>query len=137
MTICVIDASAVGPLIFNDEMDAIADGIGSVLAEHECHAPQYWPIEVANVALSGARRNRLDYEAAERSLITVATLAIAIDPMTTARLSKSWALATTHKLTIYDAGYLELALRLGATLVSHDKELRQAAGAEGLEILPP
>ena len=40
-------------------------------------------------------------------------------------------LADEHTLSVYDATYLELALRLGAPLASHDDRLRKAAKARG------
>jgi predicted nucleic acid-binding protein len=44
-------------------------------------------------------------------------------------------LARRHRLTVYDASYLELALRLGLPLASLDGELRQAAIACGVALL--
>lgn len=44
-------------------------------------------------------------------------------------------LATLHGLTIYDASYLELAVRLNAPLATLDRDLRQAAAAEGVPLL--
>jgi predicted nucleic acid-binding protein len=41
-------------------------------------------------------------------------------------------LAVRHNLSAYDASYLELALRLGASLHSNDRPLKAAAKAEGL-----
>ena len=44
-------------------------------------------------------------------------------------------LARLHKLTPYNASYLELALRLGLPLATQDKELRQAALDSGVPLL--
>ena len=44
-------------------------------------------------------------------------------------------LAERHRLTIYDAAYLELAQRRGVPLATLDTELRNAAGAEGVILL--
>jgi len=45
-------------------------------------------------------------------------------------------LAQAETLTVYDAAYLELALRLGADLATLDTELRRAAGRVGVRVLP-
>ena len=45
-------------------------------------------------------------------------------------------LANRHKLTVYDAAYLELAQRRGLPLATLDKDLRQAAKAEGVVLRP-
>jgi hypothetical protein len=39
-------------------------------------------------------------------------------------------------LTSYDAAYLELAMRRGMALATLDNDLRRAAAAEGLHVLP-
>jgi len=46
------------------------------------------------------------------------------------------ALGRKHKLTSYDAAYLELAMRRGVTLATLDKNLRKAATMEGVAVLP-
>jgi len=45
------------------------------------------------------------------------------------------ALAKTHKLTLYDAAYLELAMRKGATLATKDVALARAAKSAGVPLL--
>ena len=44
-------------------------------------------------------------------------------------------LAASHRLSLYDAAYLELALRRAMPLATLDIELRTAAAAEGVELL--
>ena len=44
-------------------------------------------------------------------------------------------LADQFRLTLYDAAYLELALRRGLPLATLDGDLRKAARAVGLELL--
>lgn len=45
------------------------------------------------------------------------------------------ALAERHGLTVYDATYLELAIRTGLPLATRDKRLRAAAGDRGVALL--
>lgn len=45
------------------------------------------------------------------------------------------ALARRHQLTVYDAAYLELALRRGALLATFDRALANAARAEKVPVL--
>jgi predicted nucleic acid-binding protein len=49
--------------------------------------------------------------------------------------TKTAELADLHKLTIYDAAYLELALRLMLPLATLDRDIRKAAQAEGVPLL--
>ena len=44
-------------------------------------------------------------------------------------------LASRHRLTVYDAAYLEMALRRGLPLATVERELRAAAKAEGIPLL--
>jgi predicted nucleic acid-binding protein len=43
-------------------------------------------------------------------------------------------LARAHRLTFYDAAYLELAKREGLALATFDRELLVAARAEGVSL---
>nr|WP_259737280.1 hypothetical protein [Synechococcus sp. CS-1329] len=40
-------------------------------------------------------------------------------------------LARSHRLSVYDAAYLELSLRVGGRLASFDRRLRAATDAAG------
>jgi len=55
-------------------------------------------------------------------------------------LDEAWAttylLARKHNISLYDAAYLELAVRRGLPLASIDTDLRKAANAEGVALLP-
>jgi predicted nucleic acid-binding protein len=51
-----------------------------------------------------------------------------------ARRPRILALARDHGLSSYDATYLELAQRLGATLASFDRQLNQAASANAVTL---
>jgi predicted nucleic acid-binding protein len=50
--------------------------------------------------------------------------------------SDTIALARQYGLTIYDAAYLELAMRRGASLATTDRDLTKAAKAAGVSLFP-
>jgi predicted nucleic acid-binding protein len=52
-----------------------------------------------------------------------------------AETARLLALARRHGLTVYDAAYLELALREGLDLATLDTELADAARAEGMPLV--
>ena len=66
----------------------------------------------------------------------LALLPIAIDGSTADQLSLIFQLAQQHSLTIYDAAYLELAIRESLPLITYDKALRRAASSEAVALLP-
>jgi predicted nucleic acid-binding protein len=45
-------------------------------------------------------------------------------------------LARAEKLSVYDATYLELAVRRGVTLATKDKALAAATGRVGVGVMP-
>ena len=51
--------------------------------------------------------------------------------------SHVFALADRHRLTVYDAAYLDIATRERIPLVSLDKALIRAAGNSGLPVFQP
>jgi predicted nucleic acid-binding protein len=98
--------------------------------------PVIWRLEVANGLTMIRRRGLMTNDAATRALSSLALMPIEPDGETWPRAwAETGSLADTHRLTVYDAAYLELALRRGLPLATLDKELRGAAGACGVEVL--
>jgi predicted nucleic acid-binding protein len=82
------------------------------------------------------RRRRIDLAYRSEALDDLKKLHIVSDPETVARAwSTIFELADVYGLTVYDAAYLDLALRQGAALATVDKKLRAAGAASGLELL--
>jgi predicted nucleic acid-binding protein len=100
--------------------------------------PVLWPLEVANVLVLGERRRRSTVADATRWLRFLQQLPIRVDDLVVAR---AWTdilqVARSYDLSVYDACYLELALRLGLPLASVDDQLKAAAAAAGVaEFIP-
>jgi len=95
-----------------------------------------WRLEIANVLEMGVRRSRHDAGFRDATLSDLALLPIHLDPDTN---EHAWGatvhLAVQHRLTVYDAAYLELALRRGLPLATLDQELRAAAESEKVKVL--
>ena len=63
-----------------------------------------------------------------KSLETLQAIPITIEPLDSLRvLSAVSRLAQMHRLTVYDAMYLELAARLGIPMATRDSDLAKAA----------
>jgi predicted nucleic acid-binding protein len=95
--------------------------------------PGVWWFEVRNSLVVNERRGRLSETETAAFLRNLAQLSIHIDrdPAEASVLS----LARQHRLTVYDAAYLELAQREGLALATLDTALRQAASAIGVPLL--
>jgi len=82
------------------------------------------------------RRGRHDMAFRDATLADLALLPISIDQDTEAHAwGATFRLAEQHRLTLYDAAYLELAKRRGLALATLDAELRRAAKAEQVALL--
>ena len=124
----VVDASVAGAWYLPDESDPLADTAALRLTSDSAIVPALFWFELRNVFLMGERRGRISEADTARFISNLARL-----PLTTDREPNENAifhLARAHKLSIYDAAYLELAQRKGATLASLDNALTKAARAE-------
>jgi len=91
-------------------------------------APALWPLETANALLVLARRGKLTEEERGAALSALAKLSVVLDhEMASLAFSRLSALASQHGLSVYDAAYLELALRKKHPLACKDGPLRAAA----------
>ena len=132
----VLDNSVALAWCFEDEQTPAIMGLLDRLTESGAAAPQLWPLEALNGLLTAERRGRID--AALRQLLSgfLQQLPIVIDDETASRTWTATAqLAGQHRLSAYDAAYLELALRLRLPLATGDKPLMQAAQQAGVPLL--
>ena len=132
----VVDSSVTLTWCFEDEQTAASLALLEQVVEHGAVAPTVWPLEVLNALVMAERRKRVD--AAQRQRLTgfLRDLPIALDGETAAQAwSATVQLAERHRLTVYDAAYLELAQRRGLPLASLDNGLRAAAEAVGVALV--
>jgi predicted nucleic acid-binding protein len=107
-----------------------------VEAGEEIVVPAHWPVEVLNAVIQGLKRGRVSEVLANGFLARLLSFAVAIeDSGGLSRMQNIRELAERHKLTAYDAAYLELAKRLNLPLATLDAELRKAAAAENVTLL--
>jgi predicted nucleic acid-binding protein len=107
-----------------------------ILENGDCVVPAHWHFEVANQLIVGTRRGRATSEEAASILEALTALPIEIDRIS---IQQSWTrtygIAVKHKLTVYDAAYLELAARLSLPLLSFDKALIRAAQSDSVTVI--
>lgn len=133
----VLDCSISMSWCFEDEATPGTDALLRLLLEDEALAPSIWPLEVVNVLLVAERTNRLTEAQTMRLIALLQSLPITVDESTSEQaMGNILSLARSHKLSSYDAAYLELATREGLPLATKDKKLIKAAKRSGLKILP-
>ncbi|HEX8262297.1 MAG TPA: type II toxin-antitoxin system VapC family toxin [Allosphingosinicella sp.] len=98
--------------------------------------PQHFFLEIANGLLRGERRLRTAPEGTDTFLARLADLKATIDPTAPELVvSVLVPLSRDHRLSIYDAAYLELAGRLGLDLATCDSSLAEAARRVGIALI--
>jgi predicted nucleic acid-binding protein len=129
----VVDASISAAWAFEDENTPGATVALEKLQSGSAHVPGHWWFELRNALLVNERRGRITEAGTSRFLRDLAGLSITVDrsPDENTLLG----LARRHRLTVYDAAYLELARREGLPLASLGGDLRAAAPAEGVPLL--
>lgn len=127
----VVDASTTVASIFEDEQDAYSQRVAAHIVEFGAIVPALWRWEVQNALLTGERRGRISEQQASSLRVLVAKLPIVVDEPGSL-FGAEFALARRHELTVYDAGYLELAIRRNLRLATNDARLAAAADLHGL-----
>ena len=136
MAAYVLDSSVALAWLLPRQQTARTKALLDQATEYGVQTTGLWPIETANVLLVYERRDRLT--AAERiaAIGFFNGLPIEIDDQTQSRAwGTTYDLALAQKLTVYDALYLELALRAGLPLATLDGDLCRAAAKLGVPVL--
>jgi predicted nucleic acid-binding protein len=98
--------------------------------------PVLWTFEVANALLALRRRQRIQRDEYDQALLDLADSSPVVDDEGPSRALNSISqLAEKYNLSVYDAVYLELALRKGLPLASRDTALNKAGRSAGIETL--
>jgi len=132
----VVDSSVALAWCFIDEQTQPVMDLLDRVTETGAFAPSLWPLEALNGLLMAERRRRVDSGHRLRLAEFLRTLPVTLDSETTDHAWTTTAqLAEHHRLSAYDASYLELALRRKLPLATLDRELIKAAKALGTTVL--
>ena len=128
--VVVLDASAVLSWLL-DEGDRRAKVLA--LLGRTLLAPTIWLDEVPNGLVVQERAGRLTAPRRAGMLAQVEALPVQIAPSPGVRRIAQ--LAIESGLTVYDAEYLHLAVERGASLLTFDRQLADAARSRGVTVL--
>lgn len=125
----VIDAN-IAIAWFRPDATEVADLALDALSEHGAVVPTLWRWEVQDVLrrLDEAGRLTLSVEAA---LAEMRQLPITVDDEFSGLFGGETVLSKQHGLSVYDAAYLDVALRHRLPLATMDKKLAAAARVVG------
>ena len=131
----VLDCSVTMAWIFRDEATDATDRLRDALIETSAFVPSLWPIETANALLVATRRGRIAQDEWPGVRVHLDALPIEVDPVSA---SRTWGatldLASVHGISVYDAMYLELAVRMRMPLATLDRALRAAGQSQGVDV---
>jgi predicted nucleic acid-binding protein len=129
----VLDASIAACWAFPDEQDPRADAALARVRIEDVVVPGLWWFEVRNILVVNESRKRITESGTKSFLRELDRLRIRVDrePEENTVLR----LARTHFLSVYDASYLELAVREAIPVATLDGKLASAAVAEGIELV--
>lgn len=127
----ILDSSVTLAWVYSEETTQAIRQVLNLVCDQGAWVPAHWRLEVANILEIGVRRGRTDAAFRDAALTDLALLPISLDPETDQHAWKTtMRLASRHRLTLYDAAYLELAQRRDLPLATLDRELQVAATAE-------
>ena len=134
----VLDASVALSWFFEDEESAYADSVFEALDSSEAAVPGIWPLKVSNALIMAERRGRISTAKSDEFLKSLTALPIDVYAVSQREIfHQALALARNHRLTVYDASYLGLAVQEGLPLATIDDKLHQVASAIGIQVFQP
>ena len=129
----VIDTSVAAAWWFADEVTPATDAVLERVVAEGAVVPALFPAEAANVLVQAERRRRIAPALVDRVLGILGGLPIEVEaPLRSPE--RALDLARAHGLTVYDAMYLEAAIRRGLPLATLDRDLKKAARAAGVAL---
>ena len=132
----VLDCSITLAWVYSDETTDAVREVFDALRQAGAWVPGLWRLEVANVLEMNVRRKRHTAGFRDSTLADLAQLPIQVGAETDRQAwGETLRLAERHQLTLYDAAYLELALRRNLPLATLDEDLRRAAALEKVRLL--
>ena len=131
----IVDASVGFAWVYQGQATPETDHLlNEVAAGAAVIVPALWFLEMSNVLLIAQRRHRLTATQRKAAMEKLTAMQFTVDEEGTRHaFGKTSELAEKHGLTIYDATYLELAVRRSLPLASRDEALKSAAKQCGLK----
>ncbi len=132
----IVDASAFLAVLLEEEIPDSLRDVFITSANLDYIVPPLWYWEVTNIAVLAVRRANSPWSDMETQMADLLRLPFQVDHPSVDQVTSTTArLALANNLTVYDAAYLEIALRRGIPLATLDRRLAAAARDAGVEVI--
>ena len=132
----VLDCSIAMAWLFQDEATPKTTALLNRLATETALVPAWWFVEITNVLAMAERKGRITPPQSDAFIADLGKLGIERDNEAADRaFTHLLSLCRKHRLTSYDAIYLDLAIRRSLPLATLDDDLRRTARKLGVGIL--
>ena len=133
----VLDASLTLQWFLEDEANReYSLAVLAGLSDKRALVPILWFYEVGNGLMMAYRRKRIAFDQIDGFLTRLKALPIDAARQTPSDILELPIIANTRGLTNYDAAYLALAMRFNLPLATNDSNLRNAAVAASVTLVP-
>ena len=135
----VVDCSFIMSSILPDENEDKIENIfyGIAKNQYKVYVPSIFYLECTNVLLSSLNSKRIAQDSFEEYTELLSLLPITLDKFCTTpeSLYSIGNLAKKYNLTSYDASYLDVAMRMEASVATLDRELVKVCRNAKIELL--
>jgi predicted nucleic acid-binding protein len=135
----VLDASVTATWLLPDEQSAAADRVYARVRASvvDAHAPDLWLWECTNIIANGVKRGRIRVENGVQAwtLLDAVRTRVELATLEPAQTRACLTLAFDLGLSVYDAGYLWLAMSLNLPLLTRDAKLAAAAARQSVPVI--
>ncbi|MCL1860524.1 MAG: type II toxin-antitoxin system VapC family toxin [Proteobacteria bacterium] len=130
----VLDNSVVCGWILKNQSSDYSTAIARRLERERAVAPPLLRLEIVNVLRTACKRQIMIASQAQELLAQLSRLPVEINP-NSPEPGLLLGLALRFDLTVYDAAYLELALRMQLPIATQDAALAEAARIAGVGVV--
>lgn len=125
----IIDCSSTISLFLPDEINNdYTNKLYDSFKNNACVVPSLWCYELSNVLLSSKKRNRINDNQINEIVNLIYDLPVEIENINFYYIQNNiFNIASDNNLSVYDASYLELAIRFNCSLATLDKKLIDVA----------
>lgn len=134
----VLDASLAIRWLLLEAPPSASPAVHDALLEQQILVPSHWPLEIANALRPDLRDRKLSIGDFQHIIERLDRLDIAVQPpLDVDEIGPLADFSVRHRLTAYDAAYVQLALQSSAVLATLDRAMRTAAAKLNIPLLPP